>query len=123
MRAIMVAVVSGILLLASWENVASARGTGYGARNVAPSHVGPRYNRVFRRGPLYGGFIAVPAYPSDGLFGYPPNAPFAPDGPAAADYPGEATPAQGCQNPTHRTVTVPAEAGGTKEITITYCHR
>ena len=124
MRAIVVAVVSGILLLASWENVANARASGYGARNmVAPSRFGPGYNWTFRRWPLYGGFVAVPAFPSDGFFGYPPYAPFPPDGSAAAaDHPGDGASAQGCQNPTHRTVTVRAEAGGTKEVTITYCH-
>jgi len=121
MRAIAVAVVSAILLLASLENVANARGSG--ARYVAPSHVGSRYNRVFRRGPLYGGFIAVPVYPYDGFFGYPPYAPFAPDSSgAAADYPGDTAPVQRCQNPTQRTVTVPSEGGGTKQITVTYCH-
>jgi hypothetical protein len=121
MRAITVAVVSGILLLASHDNVANARVSGVGAHNVAPSHVGPHYNRAFRRGPLWGGFIAVPAYPADGLFDYPPYAPFTPDG-SAADYPGQAAPAQSCQNPTRRTVSVPSEGGGTKEITVTYCH-
>jgi len=129
MRAVIVAVVSGILLLGSWENVASARGSGVGARSAAPGHVGPRsnrafrYNRVFRRGPLYGGFIAVPAYGPDDFLGYPPYPPFAPDGSAAATgYSGEAAPARGCPNPTHRTVTVPSEAGGTKQVTVTYCH-
>jgi hypothetical protein len=119
MRAIIVAVLSGILLLASWENVASARVSGAGARTVAPSHVAPRYNRAFRRSPLYGGFIAVPAYPTDGPLGYSP--PFAPDS-SAADYQGGPASAKRCDNPTHKTVTVPAEAGGTKDITITYCH-
>jgi hypothetical protein len=123
MRAVMVAVVSGIMLLASWENVANARASGSGARTAAPSHPGTRYNRIIRRGPLYGGFIAVPAYGPDSLFNYPPYAPFAPNGSAgAADYSGEPASAQRCQNPTHRTVTVQAEAGGTKEVTITYCH-
>jgi hypothetical protein len=117
MRAIMVAVLSGILLLASWENVASAHVSGAGARTVAPSHVAPRYNRAFRRSPLYGGFIAVPAYPTDGS----PYAPFAPDS-SAADYQGGPASAKRCDNPTRKTVTVPAEAGGTKDITITYCH-
>jgi len=121
MRAIMVAVVSGILLLA-WENVTNARPSGAAARSVAPSHLGQRYNRILHRRPLYGGFIAVPAYPSDGFFGYPPYPPFAPDGSAAAGYPGEAASARGCPNPTHRTVTVPSEGGGTKEVTVTYCH-
>jgi hypothetical protein len=121
MRAIIVAVVSGILLLASWENVANARASGVGARNVAPSHPGPRFNRTFRRGPLYGGFIAIPAYPSDGLPGYPPYAPFPPDS-SAADYQGGPASAKRCDNPTHKTVTVPAEAGGTKDVTVTYCH-
>jgi hypothetical protein len=119
MRAIMVAVVSGILLLASWQNVANARISGAGVRPAAPSHVGPRYYRTFRRGPLWGSFIAVPAFPP---VDYPPYPPLMPDG-SNAGYPGEAASGRDCQNPTRRTVSVPAEAGGTKEITITYCHR
>ena len=123
MRAIMVAVVSGILLLASWENVANARVSGVAVRSVASSHVGPHYNRAFRRGPLYGGFIAVPAYPAYNFFDYPPYAPFVPSSSSTAtDYPGEAAPIQRCQNPTHKTVTVPSEGGGTRQITVTYCH-
>jgi hypothetical protein len=124
MRAISVAVVSGILLLASWENVASARVSGVASRPVAPGHVGPRYNRTFRGWPLYGGFIGAPAFAPDGFFDYPSYPPFAPDGSAAATgYSGEvAAPVQQCQNPTHRTVTVRSEAGGTKDVTITYCH-
>jgi hypothetical protein len=122
MRAVIVAVVSGILLLASWENVASARVSGVTARPVAPSHVGPHYNRTFRRWPLNGGFI-VPAYAPDGFFDYPSYPPFPPDGSAGATgYSGEIAPVRQCQNPTHRTVTVRAEAGGTKDITVTYCH-
>jgi hypothetical protein len=123
MRAITVAVVSGIMLLASWENVANARVSGYVPRNVAPGHIGPHHNHVFRRGPLWGGFVTVPVYPSYDSFGYPPDAPFAPDGSAAVtDYPGDRAAVQRCQNPTQRTVTVPSEAGGTKQITVTYCH-
>jgi hypothetical protein len=121
MRAIMVTVVSGILLLSSWENVANARVSAVGARFVAPSRLGPHYNRAFRRWPLYGGFIAVPAYSSDDFFASPPYGAFAPDS-SAVDYPGRPAPTQRCENPTHKTVTVPAEAGGTKEITVTYCH-
>jgi hypothetical protein len=120
MRAILVAVLSGILLLASWENVANARVSSYGARIVVQRHFAPRYNRAFRW-PLYGGFVAVPAYPADGFYGYPPYAPFAPDS-SAADSPGDPAPAKGCQNPTHRTVTVPSDGGSTKQVTITYCH-
>jgi hypothetical protein len=122
MRAIVVAVVSGIMLLASWENVANARASGVGARPAASSHLAPRNSRIFRRGPLSGGFVAVPAYAPEGFFDYPPYAPFPPDSSATANYPGEGAPTQRCQNPTHRTVTVPSEAGGTKEITITHCH-
>lgn len=118
MRAITVAVLSGILLLASWENVANARASGAGTRSAAPSHFSPHY-RAFRRGPLYGGFIAVPAYPADGFLGYSPYPSLPPDSSAA----GVLAPVQQrCESPTHKTVTVPAEAGGTKEITITYCH-
>jgi hypothetical protein len=120
MRAITVAVVSGILLLGSWENVANARVSGYGAQHVVPRHLAPRFNRAFRW-PLYGGFLAVPAYPADGYFGNSPYAPFAPDSSAATD-PGEGVGAQRCQNPTHRTVTVPSDGGGTKQVTVTYCH-
>jgi len=120
MRAVIVAVLSGILLLASWENVANARVSAGGVHTVAPGHPGLRFNRTFRRWPLYGGYLAVPAYPADGFLGYPPYPPFPPNG-SATDYPGDA-PAQRCENPTQRTVTVRAEAGGTKDVTVTYCH-
>jgi hypothetical protein len=123
MRAIVVAVIAGIMLLASWENVANARVSGVGARSAASSHVAPRNNHVFRRAPLWGGYIALPAYAPEGFFDYPPYAPFPPDSPATANYQGDGAPTQRCQNPTHRTVTVPSESGGgTKQVTVTYCH-
>jgi len=121
MRAIVVGVVAGIMLLASWENVANARGSGVGTRPAVSSHLVPRNNHIFRRGPAWGGFIAVPAYAPEGFFDYPPYAPFPPQSSTTADYPGDAASTQRCQNPTHRTVTVPSEAGGTKQVTVTYC--
>jgi hypothetical protein len=123
MRAIVVAVVSGIMLLASWENVANARASGVGARPVTSSHPAPHNRIIFRRGPLWGGFIAVPAYAPEGFFDYPPYAPFPPDSAATANNPGGGAPTQRCLNPTHRTVTVPSEGGGgSKQITVTDCH-
>jgi hypothetical protein len=121
MRAIIVAAVSGILLLASGANVANARGNGYVARPSAPRHLATHHNRALRRLPLHGSFIAVPAYPLDGVPSYPPYAPFAPDN--SAGYPTQAAPVGRCLQTTHKIVTVPAESGGTREVTVTYCYR
>ena len=123
MRAIVTAVALGILLLASSETAANARGSGYGA---GPSHFVPSHRlsspvyRTFRRPPSYGGFVGVPFYGPDDFFDYPPYAPYAPD--TSSSYSGTTPSARGCPQPTHKTVTVPAEAGGTQQVTVTYCH-
>jgi hypothetical protein len=123
MRATVIAVVLGIPLLACSNTTANARGSGYGG---ASPHFAPAYRaqpfyryRAFRSRPLYGGFIGAPYY-GDDFFDYPPYAPYAPN--TSTAYPSEAPSAQGCLQATHKTVTVPAEAGGTQQVTITYCH-
>lgn len=122
MRATVTALVLGILVLASSDTAANARGSGYGAGSphFAPSYRSPPFHRAFPARPLHGGFIGVPFYGPDDFFDYPPYAPYAPD--PSAGYPSGAPSAQGCLQPTHKTVTVPAEAGGTQQVTITYCH-
>jgi hypothetical protein len=118
MRATIVAVVLGILLLVPSETVANARGVGYSARpwRAAPSFGLRPNSRGFRRAPLYGGALAFPYYDD---FDYPPYAPYPPETPLRD--PGNA-PGSYCRQPTQKTVTVPAEAGGTRQVTITYCH-
>jgi hypothetical protein len=122
MRATVAGVVLGILLLASSDTAANARGSGYvaGSPHFAPSYRSPPFSRAFRRRPLDGGFIGAPYYGAEDFFDYPPYAPYAPD--TSPGYSSGAPSAQGCLQPTHKTVTVPAEAGGTQQVTITYCH-
>ena len=119
MRTTIVAVVLGILLLVASETAANARGAAHGARplHATPNLRLPPNYRVFRRTPLYGGFFAFPPY--DDYLDYPPYAPYTPEN--SVDSPGSA-PGQYCRQPTQKTVTVPAEAGGTRQITVTYCH-
>ena len=122
MRATVAAIVLGILLLASSEAAANARSSGYGA---GASHFVPRYNsrpfnRTFRERPSNRGFIGVPLYGPDDFFDYPPYVPYMPDN--SAGYPTAAPTTQRCLQPTRKTVTVPAEAGGTQQVTVTYCH-
>jgi hypothetical protein len=133
MRATVAAVVLTILMLTSSGTAANARGSGYGG--VSP-HFAPTYRALpfyryralpyrygaFPRQPLYGGFIGAPYYGSgsDDFFDYPPYAPYAPD--TSSSTPGAAPSTNRCPQPTHKTVTVPAEAGGTQQITVTYCH-
>jgi hypothetical protein len=69
---------------------------------------------------LYGGFVGAPFFGADDFFDYPPYAPYAPD--ISSSSLGEATSTSRCLQPTHKTVTVPAEAGGTQQVTVTYCH-
>ena len=121
MRATVAALVLGIFLLACSDTTANARGSGYVA---ASPHFAPRYRSLpfyngLRRRPLYGGY-GVPFYWPDDFLEYPPYAPYAPD--STSSYPGEAPSANRCLQPTHKTVTVPAEAGGTQQVTVTYCH-
>jgi len=118
-RAIILAVTLGVLFSAAWADVAIARGYGNGARSpyFAPGYRLPHYNRALRRAPLYGGFIAVP-YAPDNSFGYPPYAPE-----SFTDEPSQSRPGERCKNPTQKTVTVPSDSGGTRQVTITYCHR
>jgi hypothetical protein len=118
MRATVAAVVLGILLLVPSQTAANARGSGFGARpwHAAPFHLPPHY-RVFRRAPLYGGFLAFPAY--DDFLDYPPYPPYSPEN--SFDNPGTA-PGRHCRQATQKTVTVPAEAGGIRQVTVTYCH-
>ena len=122
MRAIVAAVVSGILLLASSDTAVDARGSSFGAGSphFAPSYRSQPSYRTFRGRPLHGGFIGVPFYGPNDFFGYPPSLPYAPD--TSAGYPSKGPSTQRCLQPTYKTITVPAEAGGTQQVTITYCH-
>jgi hypothetical protein len=123
MRATVAALVLGFFLLTCSGTLANARGSGYGAGSphFAPGYRSlPSYNG-FRRRPLYGGYTGVPYYWPDDFSAYPPPyAPYTPD--SNSSYPGEAPSTGRCLQPTHKTVTVPAEAGGTQQVTVTYCH-
>ncbi len=121
MRATVAAVILGILLLASSDTTADARGAAYGTASphFTPHYLSPPSYPAFRRRPLYGGFIGAPFFGPDDFFDTPPYAPYVPD--ISSSYP-SAPPTRGCPQPTQRTVTVPAEAGGTQQVTITYCH-
>jgi hypothetical protein len=122
MRATAAAVALGILLVASSDTAATARGSSNGATppHFAPSHRSPPVYRALRRQPLYGGVIGAPFFGPDDYFDYPPYAPYAPD--TSSGSPGVAPAVRGCPQPTHKTVTVPAEAGGSQQVTVTYCH-
>jgi hypothetical protein len=124
MRATVAAVALGVLLLASSDTAANARGSAYGAGSpqFAPTYRSRPFYHTFRGRPLYGGFIGVPFYGPDTFFDYPPYAPYAPDTSSGNPAVPAASSINRCLQPTHKTVTVPAEAGGTKEVTVTYCH-
>jgi hypothetical protein len=118
MRATVAAVAFGVLLLASSDTAANARGSAYGAGSP---HFAPSFRpRTFRRPPSYGSFIGVPFYGPDDSFDYPPYAPYAPD--TSSSNPGGRSSTNRCLQPTRKTMTVPAEAGGTQQVTVTYCH-
>jgi hypothetical protein len=123
MRATVAAVALGVLLLASSDTAANARGSAYGAStpHFAPTYRPRPFYRTFHGRPLYGGFIGVPFYGPDTFFDYPPYAPYSPD--TSSSSPGAPPSTNRCLQPTQKTVTVPAEAGGTKQVTVTYCHR
>jgi hypothetical protein len=122
MRATVAAVAFGVLLLASSDTAANARGSAYGAGSphFVPSYRPRPFYRTFRRPPSYGSFIGAPFYGPDDSFDYPPYAPYAPD--TSSSNPGGQPSTNRCLQPTQKTVTVPAEAGGTKQVTVTYCH-
>jgi hypothetical protein len=126
MRTTVAVVVLTIVLLASSNTAADARGSGYatGSPHFVPHYRGaPPVYRAFRRRPLYGGVVGVPFFGSDDYFDYPPLAPYSPDtSPTYSGTAGAAPSTNRCPQPTRKTVTVPAEAGGTQQVTVTYCH-
>jgi hypothetical protein len=124
--AIIVVSVVAMLLLAPASPVANARG-GFGAHSFHSSHFsgpglftgpglsrhlhqGPRVN--FSQWPLFGGYYAVPPYASDSIITYatPERVVFVAVPPRALS----------CKHSVEK-MTVPAELGGTREITITRC--
>ena len=116
-----------MLLLAPASSVVNARG-GFGGHSSHSSHfsgpglfVGPGLSRHrqqarprgnFSQWPLFGGYYAVPPYASDNIITYamPERIVFVAVPPRALT----------CKRSV-QTVTVPAELGGTREITITRC--
>jgi hypothetical protein len=105
---------SAMLLLAPLEAVAGPHGGGFGAHSFHfTSHFrSARHHGAFGRWPLFGGLVAVPPYASDNIVTYvtPETVVFVPEPPRALS----------CHR-SQQTVTVPSEAGGTREITITRC--
>ena len=117
-----------MLLLAPAAPVVNARGGGFGAHSSHSSHLsgpglfsGPGLSRHghqarlrgnFSPWPLFGGYYAVPPYASDNIVTYatPERVVFVAVPPRALS----------CKHSV-QTVTVPAELGGTRDITITRC--
>lgn len=123
MHAAIIAVFAmAMLLLVPAAPVAIAWGGGFGAHSSHSSHFSghglsrhlhrarPRGN--FGQWPLFGGYYAVPPYASDNIITYatPERVVF------VAVPPRELS----CKHSV-QTVTVPAELGGTRDITITRC--
>lgn len=93
---------------------ANAHGSGSGMHSF---HFGKhfrhsRHNNRFNQWAPYGGVYAAPSY------GYDPNVGSAP--PANVVYMLESPRARSCQY-IKETVTVPAEGGGTRDVTVTRC--
>jgi hypothetical protein len=118
-----------MLLLVPMGPVANAGGGGFGAHSSHSSHFlsgpglfsGPGLSRHLNQGrprgnfsqwPLFGGYYAVPPYASDNIITYaaPERVVFVAVPPRALS----------CKHSV-QTVTVPAELGGTRDITITRC--
>jgi hypothetical protein len=123
--AIIVVFVVAMLLVLPMGPVANARSGGFGGHSSHFSGPGlftspglsrhlhrtrPRGN--FGQWPLFGGYYAVPPYASDNIITYatPERVVFVAVPPRALS----------CHHSV-QTVTVPAELGGTREITITRC--
>jgi hypothetical protein len=116
-----------MLLLAPASPVANARG-GFGPHSSHSSHfsgpgsfTGPGLSRHFHQArprgnfgqwPLFGGYYAVPPYASDNIITYAP--------PERVVFVAVPPRALSCKHSV-QTVTVPAELGGTRDITITRC--
>jgi len=120
MHAAIIAVFAmAMLLLAPAAPVANARGGGFGAHSSHFSGHGlsrhlhrARPRRNFGRWPFFGGYYVVPPYASGATITYatPERVVFVPVPPRALS----------CKRNVE-TVTVPAELGGTRDITITRC--
>jgi len=117
-----------MLLLVPMGPVANARSGGFGGHSSHFSgsglFTGPGLSRYrhqarprgnFGQWPLYGGFYTVPPYASDNIitiitYAAPERVVFVPLAPQALT----------CKHSV-QTITVPAELGGTRDITITRC--
>jgi hypothetical protein len=123
--AIIVVFVVAMLLVLPMGPVANARSGGFGGHSSHFSgpglFTGPGLSRHLHRArplgnfsqwPLFGGYYAVPPYASDNIITYaaPERVVFVAVPPRALS----------CKHSV-QTVTVPAELGGTREITITRC--
>ena len=102
------------LIFAPSELSANAHGSGSGMHSF---HFGKhfrhgRHNNHSNQWVPYGGLYALPAYGDDSNSGYaqPANVVYVPVSPRA----------RSCQY-LRETVTVPAEGGGTRDVTITRC--
>jgi hypothetical protein len=114
--AIIGASVVAVMLLAPAAPVANARGGGLGGHAIGGSHFPTRLHAARPRGnfnqwPLYGGYYAVPPdVPQTVTYVTPERIVFVPEPPRALS----------CKHSVEK-VTVPAEAGGMREITVTRC--
>jgi hypothetical protein len=107
------------LIFAPLKIAASPHGSGFGMHSLHfPNHFRPAIrNRAFNQFPFYGGLYALPTY------GYGNMGSYAVDNsasPPAIIYVAEPPQALGCTK-SQQTKTVPAEGGGTRDITITRC--
>ena len=111
--AVVVSSALAMLLIAPIE-VMAASAHGFGAHS---SHVAPHFRPARHRGaigpwPFYGGYVAVAPYSLYNSTSYAP--------PERVVYVPLLPQALSCHH-SKETVTVPAEGGGTREITITRC--
>jgi hypothetical protein len=107
------------LIFTPLKIAASPHGSGFGMHSLHfPNHFRPAIrNRAFNQFPFYGGLYALPTY------GYGNMGSYAVDNsasPPAIIYVAEPPQALGCTK-SQQTKTVPAEGGGTRDITITRC--
>jgi hypothetical protein len=111
--AVVVTSTLAMLFVAPLEVVAaSAHGFGAHSSHGAPHFRPVRHRGTYRHWPYYGGYVAVAPYVSDNTITYAP--------PERVVYVPLRPQALSCHH-SKETITVPAEGGGTREITITRC--
>ena len=103
------------LICAPLDIPARAHGSGFGMRSFHPFHVGRRFRHAHHQRNLnqwqwYGGVYAVPPYENSDTQAQPTSFVYVVEPPRV----------RSCQY-VRETVTVPAESGGTRDITVTRC--